>query len=594
MAERETVLAPVSAAAVELRPPMHLCCLYESEGEYRQLLAEVLRAAVERREVRVFFLTDERREAAAVEAAPEPWRSSKLAQRSAQEFFAVRAADDSAHLLAAVRGALAGARAEGLQLWLIQDLAWAGRTDGYSEKLIEYEALLNELLREFGGVSVCLYDRRVFSPQALLAALDTHTDVWVGGARFDNQLYYKPAAEYLSQNEPKYRLARRLERLRQQQECQLGLSRHASRWRGMFDYLDAGVAICQAVDAGEDFLLLDVNPAFARDEQLARERLVGRRHGEVFPGPRGEVLRQAWRWTLRQGVAQTQPLRSGSPQSRLRTCTFIPLGGGEILTISAGKSDLRTFSAGLSHNLNNLNTGLMGYLNLVLGDGRLPADLCQRLELARRSARRLSELCQLISVYSLRSAPAEVCDLQALVRTGVAEVWEEFIRQDVVLLVRDEPAGEVLVDRGAVLRAVRQLLDNAREAVLGQARREVTVSCGGEEQRCWLRIADNGYGVSPEDLGRIFDPFFTRKGEFADNDPQRAQCRGEGLGLSICQALVGDSGGELSVVSQPNQGATFTVRFPRCGAGEGVPAAENSAILERVGKRAEGADHEGR
>ena len=73
-----------------------------------------------------------------------------------------------------------------------------------------------------------------------------------------------------------------------------------------------------------------------------------------------------------------------------------------------------------------------------------------------------------------------------------------------------------------------------------------------------LCVADNGCGMEPEVLERIFEPFFTR----------RRAGQGTGLGLSICYRIVSDHGGTIEARSPgPGQGATFLVRLPSSAAG---------------------------
>jgi signal transduction histidine kinase len=66
-----------------------------------------------------------------------------------------------------------------------------------------------------------------------------------------------------------------------------------------------------------------------------------------------------------------------------------------------------------------------------------------------------------------------------------------------------------------------------------------------------VRVTDSGDGIAPEDLGKIFDPFFTK-----------APGRGTGLGLSICHSIVDQHKGSISVDSQIGKGSTFTVKLP--------------------------------
>lgn len=73
-----------------------------------------------------------------------------------------------------------------------------------------------------------------------------------------------------------------------------------------------------------------------------------------------------------------------------------------------------------------------------------------------------------------------------------------------------------------------------------------------------LSVADNGCGMDPEVMERIFEPFFTR----------RRAGQGTGLGLSICYRIVSDHGGTIEARSPgPGQGATFLVRLPLSAAG---------------------------
>ena len=65
-----------------------------------------------------------------------------------------------------------------------------------------------------------------------------------------------------------------------------------------------------------------------------------------------------------------------------------------------------------------------------------------------------------------------------------------------------------------------------------------------------LKITDNGCGMSPETMSRLFTPYFTTK------------AAGSGLGLTISQQIVEQHGGEINVFSLPNEGSTFTIKLP--------------------------------
>jgi signal transduction histidine kinase len=70
-------------------------------------------------------------------------------------------------------------------------------------------------------------------------------------------------------------------------------------------------------------------------------------------------------------------------------------------------------------------------------------------------------------------------------------------------------------------------------------------------REAWLRVRDNGPGIAPERLARIFSPFYTSKSS------------GTGLGLAICKKLVDAHGGSIEVHSTPGQGTEFLLTFPK-------------------------------
>ena len=97
------------------------------------------------------------------------------------------------------------------------------------------------------------------------------------------------------------------------------------------------------------------------------------------------------------------------------------------------------------------------------------------------------------------------------------------------------------------------LLMNAAEATQGKTERRVKVSTPiGRRRACVLVVADNGEGIPPENLAKIFHPFFTTKPEG----------KGVGLGLAVTYGIIEAHGGDIEVVSKVGEGTTFTVSLP--------------------------------
>jgi signal transduction histidine kinase len=83
----------------------------------------------------------------------------------------------------------------------------------------------------------------------------------------------------------------------------------------------------------------------------------------------------------------------------------------------------------------------------------------------------------------------------------------------------------------------------------------IELSASSDEDDVIIRVQDNGAGIPPEDLPKVFTRFYR-------GDKSRQQNGEAGLGLTIARSLVEAQGGSISVESSPAEGTTFTIRFP--------------------------------
>jgi CheY-like chemotaxis protein len=115
--------------------------------------------------------------------------------------------------------------------------------------------------------------------------------------------------------------------------------------------------------------------------------------------------------------------------------------------------------------------------------------------------------------------------------------------------VEHGPALPIAGDPSELREALTNIVFNALDAMPAGGR--LTLGTGTEGDRVFCTIADSGVGMTEEVRQRIFDPYFTTKGE-----------RGTGLGLSVVYGIVTRHGGDVEVRSEPGQGTAFTLRFP--------------------------------
>ena len=112
---------------------------------------------------------------------------------------------------------------------------------------------------------------------------------------------------------------------------------------------------------------------------------------------------------------------------------------------------------------------------------------------------------------------------------------------------------ETMFDTEGLNRAILNIVTNALDAVEGQADARVTVETGHDPiaKLVYVIVTDNGPGIPPAQLPKLFNIFESTKGS-----------RGTGLGLAVSQKILREHGGEITVVSEPNQGAQFTLEWP--------------------------------
>jgi two-component system NtrC family sensor kinase len=99
------------------------------------------------------------------------------------------------------------------------------------------------------------------------------------------------------------------------------------------------------------------------------------------------------------------------------------------------------------------------------------------------------------------------------------------------------------------------LLNNAIDALKGRPNGEIRIGVSREDESIIVSVADNGCGIAPENLEKIFLPFFTTK----------PVGQGTGLGLSTSYGIIENLGGKITVSSKLNEGTVFTVRLPLTG-----------------------------
>jgi PAS domain S-box-containing protein len=208
-------------------------------------------------------------------------------------------------------------------------------------------------------------------------------------------------------------------------------------------------------------------------------------------------------------------------------------------------------AGGVAHDFNNLLTAIAGFVAIARGEVGGGAG-AGALDQAARATERAAEVTrQLLAVSRRQVLEPALVDLGEAVRE-LGPMLRRLIgaHVEVALRVEDDLA-PVLADRGQLAQVLLNLAVNAGDAMPDGG--TLTIAAARfADGRVGLVVSDTGHGMAPEVLEHAFEPFFTTK----------RPGHGTGLGLATVQGIVEQSGGRVSVVSAPGEGAEFTVAFP--------------------------------
>lgn len=260
----------------------------------------------------------------------------------------------------------------------------------------------------------------------------------------------------------------------------------------------------------------------------------------------------------------------------------------ERLSLAQKMEAVSRFAGGIAHDFNNMLTVIESYTSLAL-DRLHPEDpIGSDLGQVKAAAMRAADLARRLLAFS-RHDQLELkrVDLNEVVG-NLERVLRRLLGEDVELVLEiNANAGAVLVDPSQLEQAVLNLANNARDAMpaggtltLSTGVTEVTTAATGAPAELapgtytTFSVADTGTGMDKTTQARVFEPFFTTK----------ETGKGTGLGLALVYTFVHDSGGAITVESQPGQGTVFTLWLPR-NASPGTEApdviADQSAVAGR-------------
>ncbi|MDR1989935.1 MAG: GAF domain-containing protein [Acidobacteriaceae bacterium] len=346
----------------------------------------------------------------------------------------------------------------------------------------------------------------------------------------------------------------------------------------ILESLDDGLVVF-----GPDERIIRWNRALEHFYGVSRAEAIGRTLSDVFEVPFVEALHAATSENPRGASLFKIPLArpdgagDGGENQLLVNVTAVPLQGrggpGEMpgtillvenvtdharleeqLQISEKMASIGLLAAGVAHEVNTPLTGISSYTQMLLEQADPNDPRTQLLEKIERQTFRAAKIVNGLLTLSRPGTPGverTTVDLNAVITDVISLLEHQFEAGRIKLRRELSPeAVPVLAIEHQLQQVFLNLFLNARDAMPRGG--WLTVLSRIDANHATIEVGDTGSGIPPEQLARIYDPFFTTK----------AIGRGTGLGLSISYGIVREHDGELRCDSAVGQGTRFTLTFP--------------------------------
>jgi len=215
-------------------------------------------------------------------------------------------------------------------------------------------------------------------------------------------------------------------------------------------------------------------------------------------------------------------------------------------------SSIGLFAAGVAHEVNTPLAGISSYAQMLLKEaeeGSSQQELLKKIE--HQSFRASNIINNLLRFARVSDAELQTVNVNSLMVEALSLVEHQFKKNRIDVNLDLDPAlPTTLGNSGRLQQVFMNLFLNAKDAMPDGG--QLTVRSYRQDSRLVIEVHDTGQGIAPEDVKRIYDPFFTTKDVG----------KGTGLGLSVSYGIIQEHSGQISVESQPGKGTTFTLQLP--------------------------------
>jgi len=363
------------------------------------------------------------------------------------------------------------------------------------------------------------------------------------------------------------------------------------RLKAIFNNMSSGVMVCKAANRGQDFVILDLNRATRKIENIKKKEVLDQSFTKILPFVKDSVLLETYKRVWQKGKPErcSMTLSRNGEISGWREYYLYRLPSGEVvaiyddvtpkkraeekqkdlqkqLFISQKMESIGMIASGVAHNFRNILqaiSGNMDYIELVYRDHAEIKELARSITEAVEKG---SDLTTNLMHFSQKTIGVEFVNLDLSdVVMKTYEITSRIFDKKIDIKLNLESNLYIKGDQSLLSQVFMNLFTNARDAMPGGG--ILGIETRKEKGTAVAIVRDTGPGMDKAILEKIFDPFFTLK----------EVGKGTGLGLSTSHGIIKNHKGSISVTSRPGKGTSFKIRLPLVEAvriQETVPARE--------------------
>ncbi len=216
-----------------------------------------------------------------------------------------------------------------------------------------------------------------------------------------------------------------------------------------------------------------------------------------------------------------------------------------------------TLASGIAHEFNNLLQIMMGHTEFAQRTKKAEA-IEEALDIVMNTTERTKKIIDDVLSFSKSGASEkELGDIAELIKSVLSLTEDQLKKNNIRAVIKYGRVPKIEVNKTEIQQVFLNIVTNARDAMLLKGGK-LEIEIKKVKNNVEISFTDTGIGITEENLGRVFEPFYTTKGAVGGD----TRIQGIGLGLSVSYGIVERHGGMIEVESKAGKETTFTIRLP--------------------------------